>query len=142
MEVGHTYYVKGTVATGWKSPRPGLKVVDAGKGIGEVRHCKRMPTARETVAETRDRAERGDVWSQLELGEVYAAGANYADGESLPRDQLEAYKWFSIAAADKSARDPAVRLRDAAGAGMDAGQIAEAEQRARAWVEASGRPRP
>jgi TPR repeat protein len=119
-----------------------LKVVDAGSGIGEVRHCKRMPTAREAVGETRDLAERGDVWSQLELGELYAAGANYADGASLPRDQLEAYKWFSIAAADKRARDLAARLRDAVGAGMNAGQIAEAEQRARAWVEASGKPRP
>lgn len=136
VEAGHTYYVKGTVTSGWKSPHAGLEIVDPGKGHGQVRKCRLLPDARGTDAETRKRAEAGNVWSQIELADLYVSGARYADGPPLLPDGVEAYKWLTIAATDAAAHDLALRSRADVSARMSAEQVTEAERRARLWLQA------
>jgi TPR repeat protein len=60
-------------------------------------------------------------------------------GEGVPKDYVEAYKWFNIALprfgdAMKEFSDAAVKGRDAAATQMTPPQIADAEQRARGWA--------
>jgi hypothetical protein len=136
VEAGNTYYVKGTVTTGWKSPHVGLELVDPEKGRSQVRKCRLLPDARGTDAETLRRAEAGNAWSQIELAELHASGARYADGSALLPDGVEAYKWLTIAATDKAARGVALSSRATIAARLNAEQITEAEQRARLWLAA------
>jgi hypothetical protein len=136
VEAGNTYYVKGTVTTGWKSPHVGLELVDPEKGRSQVRKCRLLPDARGTDAETLRRAEAGNAWSQIELAELHASGARYADGSALLPDGVEAYKWLTIAATDKAARGVALSSRATIAARLSAEQITEAEQRARLWLAA------
>jgi len=58
----------------------------------------------------------------------------YANGEGVPKDDLEAYVWLNLAGAggDAAAR----RKRDSLAERMSAGQIAEAQRRAAAFVAA------
>jgi hypothetical protein len=144
VEAGRTYYVEASAAMGWRMPRPRLQIVGAERGERAVRKCGRMPTARETDLETLRRAEIGDPASQVELAELYAKGARYTEGDPLPRDDAEAYKWLRIAAADESEiwRDLAARQREVVAAKLDAAQIAEGERRARAWLESAREPTP
>lgn len=77
-------------------------------------------------------AESGDADAQYELGVMYQVG------EDLPQDYVQAYKWYSIAAArfppeDKSMSERAVKNRDRIAAMMTPGQIAEARRLAADW---------
>jgi hypothetical protein len=144
VDPGRTYFVEASAAMGWRMPRPRLQIVGADRGERAVRKCRRMPSARETDLETLRRAEIGDAASQLELGALYAEGARYAEGDPLPRDDAEAYKWLSIAAADENEmwRELAARQRNELAAKLDAIQIAEGERRARAWLESARESAP
>jgi hypothetical protein len=136
VEAGHVYYVKGTIANGWKSPHVGLEIVDTQKAHGQIRQCRLLPDARGTDAETLRRAEAGDVWSQIELADLYSHGARYAAAPELLPDDVEAYKWLTIAATSKVARDLALQSRAGIAARMNGERIADAERRARAWIDA------
>ena len=136
LEAGHVYYVKGTIASGWKSPHFGLEIVDPQKAHGQIRQCRLLPDASGTDAETLRRAQAGDVWSQIELADLYSHGARYAAAPELLPDDVEAYKWLTIAATDKVARDLALRSRAGIAARMTGERIADAERRARAWIDA------
>ena len=60
----------------------------------------------------------------------------YADGPGLARDDVQAYKWFAVAAmrgADSYARTNAVKGRDATAVKMTPAQVAEAERLVREW---------
>jgi hypothetical protein len=57
-------------------------------------------------------------------------------GEYVPRDYVQAHKWFTLAAAtysEKEDRDKAIKARDDVAAYMTPAQIAEAQKLAREW---------
>jgi TPR repeat protein len=65
-------------------------------------------------------------------------GVMYASGQGMPRDYVEAHKWFNLAASnlpDSQAefREVAVNDRDLAARKMTPAQVAEAQKLARAW---------
>jgi len=71
-------------------------------------------------------AEGGWFAAQMAVARMYAAG------EGIPQDQVEALKWYDIAA--EMGLDPYTADRDALAATMDDAAIAEAARRARAWL--------
>jgi TPR repeat protein len=75
-------------------------------------------------------AEQGNALAQIRLARMYA------EGPGLARDDVQAYKWFAVAAmrgADSYARTNAAKGRDAAAMKMTPAQIAEAERLVREW---------
>ena len=72
-------------------------------------------------------ANKGDTASQNELGNLYLLG------HGVPRDYVEAYKWFKLAARSERDRDTANYNRGRAAAHMTPNQILEAEKRSRDW---------
>ena len=80
----------------------------------------------------RNAAGQGHARAQLNLG------AMYANGEGVPRDYVEAHKWFHLAesnlpASQSESRVLAVNARSRLVTRMTPAQVAEAEQRAKAW---------
>ncbi len=66
----------------------------------------------------------------------YNLGVMYGKGRGVPRDDVQAYMWFTLSASGSSpgkARDKAARNRDVVAAQMTPAQIAEARKLARAW---------
>jgi TPR repeat protein len=83
-----------------------------------------------SVDAIRERAAQGDAAAQFNVGFLYA------QGNGVPQDEVEAYKWFTLAAAsytDKQFRDGAVQARDRVAARMTPALIAEAQKLAREW---------
>ena len=75
-------------------------------------------------------AEQGNALAQIRLARMYA------EGPGLARDDVQAFKWFSVAAirgADSYARINAAKGRDAAAMKMTPAQVAEAERLVRDW---------
>jgi TPR repeat protein len=74
-------------------------------------------------------AEHGNPFAQASLGILYRFG------KGVHQDYVEAYKWFSIAAAGMqgSDRDSVAEMRDFAAKRMTPQQIEEARQRASSW---------
>jgi len=75
-------------------------------------------------------AEQGNALAQIRLGRLHA------EGLGLARDDVQAFKWFSVAAirgADSYARINAAKGRDAAAMKMTPAQITEEERLAREW---------
>jgi hypothetical protein len=151
VKPGETYYLRGSTSVGWSAGHGNLAVVDHDRGQHEVKKCKRLPSSAEADLETRKLAEQGYVDRQFELAALFTTGVNYANGQTLPQDDVEAYKWFAIGAETKSRLPPdatavsptsvyylalASKSRAALAAKMDPAQIAEAEQRARRWIDA------
>jgi len=75
-------------------------------------------------------ADQGHARAQFNLGLMYGAG------EGVPQDYVEAHLWFNLSAAQSSGedRERAVKARDIVAGGMTAGQVAEAQRRAREWT--------
>jgi TPR repeat protein len=65
-------------------------------------------------------------------------GVMYAEGEGVPRDDVQALMWFTLAA-DRNHKD-AIENRDNAASTMTAAQIAAAKKLAREWKPASPSP--
>jgi uncharacterized protein len=77
-------------------------------------------------------AEQGNSLAQIRLARLYA------EGSGLARDDVQAFKWFAVAAmrgSDSYARTNAVKGRDAVAMKMTPAQVAEAER-----LFASGNP--
>ena len=100
------------------------------------------------------RAERGNAGAQYELGRAYAEiwnaqeaskwyrkaseqgladaqyalGQNYFTGEGVPRNNVEAYAWFSLAAAQENRL--AINARDKIVRQMGRGELEEGNRRA------------
>ena len=74
-------------------------------------------------------AEQGHAAAQHSLGLMYAKG------RGVPRDYVEAYKWFNLAVEDNDEmlKDAAVYNRDLVASKMTPAQIAEAQRLAREW---------
>ena len=79
-------------------------------------------------------ADQGDARTQNNVGIMYE------EGQGVPKDPVEALKWFTLSA-DKSdpgdQRDRAVRNRERVGKKLTADQIAEAQRRVRDWKPSS-----
>jgi TPR repeat protein len=84
-------------------------------------------------AAIRARAEDGSVVDQFLLGGSYAWGE-----DGVPQDNVQAYKWMSLAAQRGSGptRDFYAANRDMVAEKMTPEQIAEAKTLAREWVTA------
>jgi TPR repeat protein len=139
---GQTYYLRFDMAF-WKwdtSAAGRFRQVDSARGASEVVRCRQLPSAREDLDVKRARAEDGYAWDQLRLAEYYEAGLSYAPDESLPRDAVEAYKWYTVIVTTEgvadSLRNLASRQRDRLALELSAGQIAEATRRAVEWQAA------
>jgi hypothetical protein len=133
---GETYYVEGRTSMGWTTPREHLNRIVATRGASEVRHLRLLPSAGEMLSITREGADADATTSQLTLARLYSAGITYADGTSVPKDLVEAYKWYSIAFAGAPKgwlQKTAQTSRDALGAQMDAEQIAHGQRLANEW---------
>ena len=75
----------------------------------------------------RKAAEQGLADAQHNLAVIFAGG------KDIPQDLVKAYLWFDLAAA--SGMDTAKSNRDITASNMTAEQIAEAQRRARAWLQ-------
>ena len=80
----------------------------------------------------RKAAEQGDAIGQ------YCLGNAYANGQGVPQDYVEAHKWRNLAASRTSAEQQKryAGIRDAMATLMTPQQLAEAQQRASAWLAA------
>ena len=75
-------------------------------------------------------SEQGNALAQLRLARLYVEGLGVA------RDDVQALKWFAIAAeqgADPYARTNAAQGRDATARKLTVAQVAQAERLARNW---------
>ena len=68
----------------------------------------------------------------------YNLGVLYAQGQGVPQDYVEAYKWFSLAASPFLAAEPTIRAmagksRDMVATHMTPAQIAEGRKLASEW---------
>ena len=81
------------------------------------------------LEETRARAEQGNARAQELLGIRYAAGTG------LPVDNVLAYMWLNLAAAQGQSAGAPV-FRDLTAERMTSEQIAEAQRLSREWLEA------
>jgi hypothetical protein len=79
-----------------------------------------------TRTTTAPAAEQGDIEAQVELGYSYIVG------RGVPQNDIQAYKWYSIAAAQ--GRKPHF-LFDILKERMSASQIAEAKRLSKEWLE-------
>jgi TPR repeat protein len=83
----------------------------------------------------RKAAEQGLALAQLWLGGMYASG------KGVSPDDVQAYRWFDLAASrfspfEAENREQALHFRDLVAARMDSKQIAEAQRLAREWKQA------
>ena len=80
----------------------------------------------------RKAAEQGLAAAQNNLGLMYY------DGRGVTRDYIEAHKWLNLAAARASGENQkdSTGARDALAKKMTRAQVAEAQKRAREWLEA------
>jgi TPR repeat protein len=75
-------------------------------------------------------ADQGNALAQIRLARMYA------EGPGLARDDVQAFKWFAVAAArgaDSYARTNAAKGRDTTATKMTPAQVAEAERLIREW---------
>ena len=98
--------------------------------VGFTYQCKGDDA--EAASWYRKAADRGDAAAQYNLGVAYDTG------QGVPRDPIQAYKWYDVAAARFPAsaadnRAQAARSRDLVAAKMTPPQIAEAQKLAKEW---------
>jgi len=86
----------------------------------------------QAVSWFRKSAEQGDSGAQHFLGGVYR------NGQGVPQDYVESHQWLNLAASRASVEEVTqyTGYRDALAAVMTPQQIAEAQQRATAWLAA------
>ncbi|MEY4635371.1 MAG: hypothetical protein RJA55_1169, partial [Acidobacteriota bacterium] len=86
----------------------------------------------QAVAWYRKAADQGDADSQYNLGVMYR------NGQGVPQDYVESHKWRNLAASRASAENQKryAEGRDAVATQMTPAQLAEAQQRASAWLAA------
>jgi len=83
--------------------------------------------AAESLAGLRAEAEQGDIDA------AYQLALAYRDGKDIPKDYIEAYAWFDVAAAILD--DERVAERDELIKSMTAEQLAQAQQRSRDYFK-------
>ena len=83
-------------------------------------------TSAEDLDTLRERAEQGDADAQFGLGFMYEVG------QGVPQDYARAHMWWNLAAA--LGHEDAMELRDLIAEAMAAGQVASAQDAARACL--------
>ena len=83
------------------------------------------------IAELRTKAEQGVPKAQCSLGLLYA------NGEGVPKNSVEAYKWLNLAAAN--GYEDAIKRRSILERQMTRDQIAEAQRLSAGWQPKSSR---
>ncbi len=80
-------------------------------------------------------ADQGDTNAQYNLG------INYANGQGVPQDDVQAYMWFNLSTSISTGntRENAAEARDEVARRLTAAQRAEAQRLAREWDEAHPR---
>ena len=88
-----------------------------------------LQDAAEAVRWYRLAADLGHADAQFRLGNMYA------NSEGVPRDYVEAHKWFNLSAAQSSgeARESSMMARDTVAGRLTAEQVADAQRRALEW---------
>lgn len=81
------------------------------------------------LKEWRPLAEGGHAGAQYNLG------FNYVQGKGVPKDLVEAYFWFELAA--RQGKAIATQLRDGISRQMTPQQIAQAQKKVEAWLAKS-----
>ena len=86
----------------------------------------------EAIALYRTLAEQGDATAQFNLGVMYRTG------RGVPQDDVEAYKWYNLAAtyADAEQREQFAERRDVAGERLTPELRTDAQRRAREFFAA------
>jgi len=82
------------------------------------------PAQDDSIEALRTRANAGDADAQYNLGLMYD------NGEGVPEDDVEAYKWFNLATAyaDASQREEFTEARDLAAEVLTPEQLAEGQK--------------
>ena len=139
VKPGATYYVRAEMVGFF--PKPRMNIVAENEGRVAIAGCVLARSAQEANAHLVRQAHLpGHLDEQIRAGWLYANGVNYLDGQSLPQDYVEAYKWFHIAESIEGNPRFSTRGRKYVAARMDAAQIAEAERRVRDWKQAHRQP--
>jgi TPR repeat protein len=86
------------------------------------------------IREWRPLAEKGNAGAQYNLG------FNYVQGKGVPKDLVQAYFWFDLAA--RQNKGIAKQLRDGIAQKMTTAQITEARSLVETWVAAHGNTKP
>jgi hypothetical protein len=96
------------------------------------------PAQDNSIEALRTRANAGDAEAQVMLGLMYA------NGEGVPQDNVEAYKWFNLATtyADASDRDEFAEARATTAERLTPEQRAEGQKLSREWFTAHPRQPP
>jgi hypothetical protein len=89
------------------------------------------PDTAQAIRWYRSAADQGFALAQAVLGSLYRVGLG------VPQDYLQAYVWFCLAV-ERGAHE-ALRVRDETAKLLTAPELAEAQDRVRAWRPASGR---
>lgn len=100
----------------------------AGAGMKEAGVAYKEGDYKTALVHLRPLAEEGDLGAQLFLATMYE------DGRGVPRDYVQAYKWYTITAVEGDQTFLIFRLRVAEN--MTPAQIAEAQKLAHEWTEA------
>ena len=92
----------------------------------------REPAQDDSIEAIRTRANAGDAVAQFNLGFMYR------NGEGLPQNDVEAYKWFNLATtyADASTREEFAEARDPVAERLTPESRAKGQKRASEWFEA------
>ena len=104
-----------------------LTTIEGGNGI-----VAQSAKGNATIAECLLRYSRGDQAALFDLGVAYSTGSH-----GLAADMIEAHKWFNIAAAQ--GHEDAAWCRADVSDEMTAREIAEAQRRAREWLNSDAR---
>jgi len=97
-------------------------------GMKEAGEAYKLGDYKTALAYLRPLAEEGDLGAQLFLATMYE------DGRGVPRDYVQAYKWYTITAFEGDQTFIIFRLRIAEN--MTPAQIAEAQKLAHEWTAA------
>ncbi len=76
-------------------------------------------------------AEQGHAQAQVNLGIIYS------QGRGVPKDSVQAYRWYTLAA--DQGDDLAEKFKDHLAKSMTLDQLAEAQRLAREWTAKGGR---
>lgn len=121
------------------SKKDALKVVDERQARQNIVLCRLLPSMRDYVAALRAGAEEGYTWKQYDLAKLYSQGVDYAGRTLLPRDRVEAYKWYTVIMESEGVEpfvvDWAQRYRGDLETGMTQDEKAEGYRRGYEWLQ-------
>lgn len=136
------------LALSWLAAPPPCRGEDSGFDVirkaaeqGDAQAARRLATAYDTgMGVAHDDAEAARWYDQAaRLGDPdaqFRLGVLYREGRGVMKDPKRAYAWFHLAASNPTFldNDDAATYRDEAAKGLDASQLDQARELARAWA--------